>query len=499
MTPPARLRSAAVPAGFAVLHALAVLLGRASVPEGAAVAVLWPAAGVGFAWLARSWSDPRARRRDTVLLLGSGAAAQLLSGQAAAAALLMAASGAVHALTACWVHHHLQPRGFRLRSPRDVWVLLLAATTGALAGAVVGIPAVTLTLGAEPVTALVGWAVRHTASTLLVAVLWLRAGDRQRTEVRCEAGRAEVLLVTVAACTFFGWLFAQPFSLPLAFLLAPVSVWVGLRLSSTTALWATVLGGAAMVLLPGVGVFQTLPGPRAVLFAQLLVIVLVVVVAPLVLHREERDRLDAEVRAVHRRAAAALEHQARHDALTGLPNRVLLRERLEEALAGGSAGVLYCDLDGFKDVNDTAGHGAGDDVLREVAGRFAARLRPADTLARLGGDEFAVLCPAGCGVDGLREAGERLVAALHEPVVVAAGTFAVGVSVGAATAGSGGSPAERAERLLAVADAAMYAAKRADKHRVHVHADPVRLPRQAVGQAGEPSPSEPSPSGGTRQ
>ncbi|MCI2239451.1 GGDEF domain-containing protein [Paenibacillus sp. TRM 82003] len=260
-----------------------------------------------------------------------------------------------------------------------------------------------------------------------------------------------------------------------------------------------------MVLFPGAGVFQTLPGPRAVLFSQLLAIVLVVVVAPLVLHREERDRLDAEVRAVHRRAASALEHQAHHDALTGLPNRLLLRERLEEAVATGTAGVLYCDLDGFKDVNDTAGHGAGDDVLREVAVRFGACLRPGDTLARLGGDEFAVLCPVAGGRDSLRGIGERLVAALRDPVDVAAGTFAVGVSVGAAVAGPGGSPAERAERLLAAADAAMYAAmyaaKRAGKHRVHVHAEPARLPRQAGGQAGEPPPSPPGPppSGGTRQ
>ncbi len=176
-------------------------------------------------------------------------------------------------------------------------------------------------------------------------------------------------------------------------------------------------------------------------------------------------------------AEQALRHQALHDGLTGLPNRTLLHDRLEHAVAaagrsGTGVGVLFCDLDGFKAVNDSAGHGAGDELLRTVAARFAACLRPGDTLARLGGDEFAAVCPDVTGAEDLRVIARRLLDALREPVSVAAGTFVVGVSVGAHLAGagdrSGGGPGDRAERALARADAAMYEAKRAGKNRVHL-------------------------------
>ncbi|WP_432544011.1 bifunctional diguanylate cyclase/phosphodiesterase [Kineococcus sp. SYSU DK002] len=179
-------------------------------------------------------------------------------------------------------------------------------------------------------------------------------------------------------------------------------------------------------------------------------------------------------------AEQALRHQALHDGLTGLPNRTLLHDRLEHALAaagrsGTGVGVLFCDLDGFKAVNDSAGHGAGDDLLRTVAARFGACLRPGDTLARLGGDEFAVVCPDVTSTADLQVIAERLLGALHEPVSVAAGTFVVGVSVGthlvtaddAARGGDGRDPRARAEQALARADGAMYEAKRAGKNRVH--------------------------------
>ncbi|WP_432497944.1 sensor domain-containing diguanylate cyclase [Kineococcus auxinigenes] len=181
----------------------------------------------------------------------------------------------------------------------------------------------------------------------------------------------------------------------------------------------------------------------------------------------------------------ALRHQALHDGLTGLPNRTLLHDRLEHALAaagrsGTGVGVLFCDLDGFKAVNDSAGHAAGDELLREVAARFGACLRPGDTLARMGGDEFAVVCPGITGPADLRAVARRLLSSLCEPIALAAGTFAVGVSVGAhlATlsggASGGGSGAcsdvwKTAEQALAHADTAMYEAKRAGKNRVHTH------------------------------
>ncbi len=187
-------------------------------------------------------------------------------------------------------------------------------------------------------------------------------------------------------------------------------------------------------------------------------------------------------------AESALVHQAQHDALTGLPNRVLLRERLEAALhdaatGGGPVGVLVIDLDGFKAVNDSAGHAAGDALLREVASRLATLTRAEDTVARLGGDEFAVVCPGTDAAD-LERLGRRVLDAVREPVDLPGGTVTVGVSVGSAVhdpcPGSaeprdGGTP----DRLLQNADLAMYAAKRAGKNRsfAYDHRDRERLDR----------------------
>ena len=98
-------------------------------------------------------------------------------------------------------------------------------------------------------------------------------------------------------------------------------------------------------------------------------------------------------------AQDALTEQATHDALTGLPNRSLLIDRLTQALALAtrletSVGLIFVDLDHFKEINDTGGHAAGDAVLREVAERLLSAVRPMDSVSRLGGDEFVVLLPA---------------------------------------------------------------------------------------------------------
>jgi diguanylate cyclase (GGDEF)-like protein len=170
-----------------------------------------------------------------------------------------------------------------------------------------------------------------------------------------------------------------------------------------------------------------------------------------------------------RRELARNEHQALHDALTGLPNRTLLFDRVERDLARGRrseehTAVLLLDLDRFKEVNDTLGHHHGDLLLREVATRLRGVLREADTLARLGGDEFAVLL-AGVdraeeaeGVEGAAAAARRLVASLQAPFDIEGMSVAIGASVGVACAPEHG---DTPERLLQCADVAMYAAKSA--------------------------------------
>lgn len=162
---------------------------------------------------------------------------------------------------------------------------------------------------------------------------------------------------------------------------------------------------------------------------------------------------------------SALQHQARHDALTGLPNRAVLMSRVERALASTDGAhpvaVMFLDLDQFKVVNDGSGHLAGDRLLVLVAERLQAAVRPGDLVARFGGDEFVVLCE---DTDAATATGlaEKLLRALDSPVLLDGQRVYVSASLGVA-AGPGD-----AETLLRHADAAMYAAKARGRGRVQL-------------------------------
>ena len=166
----------------------------------------------------------------------------------------------------------------------------------------------------------------------------------------------------------------------------------------------------------------------------------------------ERTRDEAEER---------LRHQTLHDELTGLPNRLLFRDRLEHALVRraripSTVGVLFCDLDHFNAVNDSLGHLAGDAVLIEVAERLRRAVRSEDTLARFGGDEFLVCCEHLADSGDAREVASRIAAALKAPIVVAGNEIFVKVSIGIRIART---TADTAEDLIRDADMAMYQAK----------------------------------------
>jgi diguanylate cyclase (GGDEF)-like protein len=172
----------------------------------------------------------------------------------------------------------------------------------------------------------------------------------------------------------------------------------------------------------------------------------------------ENDRLEQSLAALSE-LQDQLRHQAFHDALTGLPNRVLFTERVGEALTRAAEGgvppaVLFLDLDDFKSINDTLGHAAGDELLFAAAGRVLANVRPGDVPARLGGDEFAVLIESAGDREPERVA-ERLVEALRAPFSIQGREVAVTASVGIAAA----EPGETADKLLRNADIAMYSAK----------------------------------------
>ena len=165
----------------------------------------------------------------------------------------------------------------------------------------------------------------------------------------------------------------------------------------------------------------------------------------------------------------AANHLANHDALTGLANRRALEETLNQELADGQMlAVCFMDLDGFKQVNDTQGHDAGDKVLRVVAARLTAQARAGDCVARLGGDEFVVL------LSGLRTSGEamsvmkRCMEAVRQPIALNGGVMVqVGSSIGISISTAGSSSAN----LMQSADEAMYSAKHAGKGRIVQHSD----------------------------
>ncbi len=172
----------------------------------------------------------------------------------------------------------------------------------------------------------------------------------------------------------------------------------------------------------------------------------------------EKTHLFEQTRASEER----FQHQALHDALTNLPNRALLHDRLTQSIVssarnGEPVSLLVVDLDRFKEVNDTLGHQAGDRLLQEVSARFRGSVRASDTVARLGGDEFALVLP-GADAAAATVAAAKLLGVLEMPVVLDSWQLPLGGSIGIAAFPEHG---DDADTLLRRADIAMYAAKRA--------------------------------------
>ena len=156
-----------------------------------------------------------------------------------------------------------------------------------------------------------------------------------------------------------------------------------------------------------------------------------------------------------------LDHQAHHDALTGLPNRILLIDRLNQALKQArrenfSVAVLFVDLDRFKEINDSLGHSIGDEVLIEIAQRLKSAIRSVDTVARLGGDEFTIILPHIDRTSSVIEVGQKLIDILSNKIIYAEHELYVSASVGISMFPGDG---DSAEILLRNADSAMYQAK----------------------------------------
>jgi diguanylate cyclase (GGDEF)-like protein len=174
-------------------------------------------------------------------------------------------------------------------------------------------------------------------------------------------------------------------------------------------------------------------------------------------------------------AAERIRHLAHHDELTRLPNRLLFGYQLPQALAragrtGGSVGVFFIDLDRFKVINDTLGHDAGDNVLRQIAQHLQACVRSSDTLARVGGDEFALIVEQFSDVEELSGIAQKLLVAMSKPLRIAAREYQLSGSVGIALYPKDGADSSS---LLKHADIAMYRAKASGKNTFHFYSDEI--------------------------
>ncbi len=184
-----------------------------------------------------------------------------------------------------------------------------------------------------------------------------------------------------------------------------------------------------------------------------------------------------------KRAEARLAFMAQHDGLTGLPNRILLRQRLDELLAhtrrsGDKVAVLFLDLDNFKAINDTLGHAIGDKLLKGVTKRLRSSLREEDAIARLGSDEFAVVQAGVSRPEEIAMLARRLIAAISEPYLFDGHSIVSGASIGIAIAPGDG---DDAEKLLKNADMGVVACQ--ERGARHLQLLRVRNGRPRAGRA----------------
>ena len=246
--------------------------------------------------------------------------------------------------------------------------------------------------------------------------------------------------------------------------------------------FATLLPGTLLtvllVLLLGASLTEQPLGQRMILEAGALGVGVLIGARIAALSRRQRELLESErkTRSALERAADELTHVALHDPLTKLPNRSLFIDRATHALAtarrtGTFTAVLFLDVDDFKRINDVYGHSAGDTLLREIAMRVSAVVRPSDTVARFGGDEFTILCPGLTSEDAAVEVAQRIIRALDRPFAMGSRELHTAASVGIAFACAGQGTAES---LVRDADTAMYRAKEHGRGAYEVFDEAVR-------------------------
>jgi diguanylate cyclase (GGDEF)-like protein len=415
----------------------------------------WPAAGVTVAALllipTRHWWM-------VVAVVGPAElAVDLLHGYPAFAAVCWALANVVEPLVGAWIVRRYAAHDGRLVPVCNVLVFVggAAIVAPAIAAAVGGFGTVT-EFGLSWAQVWPKWVVGDGLGVLVMAPPILSWKSRQLGARTMLERAAVALLVLVGALVAFqDW--SGSWDVVLPYLTLPALVWAAVRFGVRGAALAGLATAhiANLATARGFAPLSQSAGSDTHAITVLQVFVFITVVTALLLASLASDLTEGQ------EVERLLAYQAAHDHLTALPNRMQLYEQLPGVLSRASpqrsVAVLFLDLDKFKVVNDSLGHGWGDVLLVEIAARLSAAARPRDLVARLGGDEFVVVC------DDLHEPAEahavarRMIAAVAEPLTHQGRTVTVSTTVGIATTTS---PATTAEEMLRNADTAMYRAKR---------------------------------------
>ena len=436
------------------------------------LATFWPPNGLIIALLVLV--APRLRRWVVAAVLPGELIIDAIQSNPMGASLGWGAVNVVEVSLAAWMILRLigrdRPLGDTVRDYIAVGVAAAAAPfVCGFAGAAVSVAS----FGGSYGTAFLGWWVGDvTGITLLVAltVSLARPGELRSARRRFGGYGAVALAVAVAVAVFAST------RQPLGFLVLPplvlVAVQFGLRptaiASLALAIVATIFTGR------GLGPISSVPAGEARVLALQAFIATTAFVAFVV----------SATMSARGRAEAQLAHLATHDPLTSLANRRYFMERLDQAAARqdrseARAAIAYFDVDGFKEINDQAGHVIGDAVLIEVARRLTEAVRTSDLVARIGGDEFAALLEPVDGIDGAQTAARRIADAVEQPVTFGEFTVPIGLSVGTALVGSS------SELTLNDADIQLYL----DKANSRPGTSPPRNARPLSHAGADPKPA----------
>lgn len=434
----------------------------------------WPAAGITLAALLvmprRHWWMVVCG----VLLAETGG--DLAQGYPLGASILWALANVVEPVVGATLIRRFNSSRGRLVPVRNVLVLVVCgAVLAPMVGGVIGSYATVQEFGAVWSQVWPKWVAGDGLGVLVMApplLAWSEQRSARRS--RIEGAGVLLLLVATSGLAFRNW--GHEWDVILPYLIVPAMIWAALRFGVRGAALAGLLVAQAANLATGLGYgpFSLVHSSASHAVTLLQIFLAITLVSALILGSLSADLTD------RRETSRLLTHQANHDPLTGLPNRLALQRHLDRAVARShpdcSTAVMFLDLDGFKIVNDSLGHSWGDVMLVQIAERLRAAARPRDLVARIGGDEFVVVAYDLARADDALPIARRLLDAVGEPVTNAGRTLVASASIGIALTDG----VTSAEEVLRNADGAMYRAKRQGRNQIDFFDD--ALHQQAMSQ-----------------